>query len=73
MTKIYENTSPIKVGEWPAEQGGGAYIYFTEYTDAPGLENTELRFEFESDNSFEELQELVRQLRDKGFKLVVQK
>ena len=71
--KIYPSKPPLKVGEWPTEQGGKAYIYFEEFIDVPGLEKADIRFEFEKNNSFEEIQDLVSRLKDSGFKFVVQK
>lgn len=70
---VYSANPPLKVGEWPVDQGGKAYIYFEEYVDIPGLENADIRIEFERNNSFEEIQELVSRLKSSGFKFVVQK
>lgn len=70
---LYTSKPPIKVGEWSVEQGGKAYIYFEEYVNIPGLENADIRIEFERNNSFEEISELVSKLNDSGLKFVVQK
>ncbi|WP_226068366.1 hypothetical protein [Dickeya zeae] len=73
MTKVYKVEPPLKIGEWSVEQGGGAYISFEEYVDIPGLEDTDVRIEFKNKNSFEDISEILRILKDAGFRFVVQK
>lgn len=69
---IYSSKPPLKVGEWPTEQGGMAYIYFEEFIDVPGLEKAGIRFEFDKNNTFDEIQDLVSRLKNSGFTFVVQ-
>lgn len=61
------------MGEWSPDQGGGAYIHFEEYIDVPGLEKAYIRIEFDHNNSFQEVRDLVRILNERGFTFVVQK
>jgi len=63
----------LKVGEWSVDQGGKAYIYFEEYVNIPGFENADISIQFNKNNSFEEISELVSKLKGNGFKFVVQK
>ena len=69
----YKSNPPLKVCEWSVEQGGGAYISFEEYVDIPGLENADIRIEFDRAKSLSEITALADQLRDAGFVFVVQK
>ncbi|MBA0190652.1 hypothetical protein [Pectobacterium odoriferum] len=69
MAKVYEAEPPIKIGE----SSKGAYIYFEEYVDIPGLEDADVRIEFKNKNSFEDVSEILRILKDAGFRFVVQK
>lgn len=69
----YTTEPPLKLCEWAEEQGGGAYIAFEEYVDIPGLEDADISFEFKRDNSFEEIRELVSELKRRGFQFVVRK
>ncbi len=71
--KVYSSKPPLKVGEWSVEQGGKAYISFEEFINIPGLERADIRIEFERNNSFEEIRDLVARLKDSGFTFVVQK
>lgn len=71
--KLYTSKPPIKVGEWGTTQGGGAYIYFEEYVDIPGLEQADISIRFERNNSFEEIQSLVSKMKEMGFIFAVQK
>ena len=71
--KVYKNRPSLKVGEWPIDQGGKAYIYFEEFLNIPGLEKANIRIEFERDNSFQEVCALVEILKNSGFTFVVQK
>lgn len=71
--KVYISTPTLKVGESSIEHGGNAYIYFDEYTNVPGLENADIRIEFDRNNSFQEIVDLVAKLKSSGFKFVVQK
>lgn len=70
--KMHKEKPVLKVGEWDREQGGGAYIYFDEKVNIPGLERSSIRFEFETNDSVEEVQKLISLLRNRGFTLVVQ-
>ena len=69
----YYSEPPLKVCEWSVDQGGGAYIAFEEYVDIPGLEKAAIRIEFKQGNSLQEIEDLVRILKKKGFRFVVQK
>jgi hypothetical protein len=69
----YKARPPLKVSEWSKEQGGGAYISFEESVDIPGLENADIRIEFDKNASLSEVIALAKQLRDAGFVFVVQK
>ena len=71
--KLYVAKPPLKVCEWSVEQGGGAYIAFEEFVEIPGLENADIRIEFERAKSLEEVSALAKQLRDAGFVFAVQK
>ena len=71
--KLYKSNPPLKVCEWSAEQGGGAYISFEEYVDIPGLESADIRIEFDKTKSLSQVTALAKQLRDAGFVFVVQK
>ncbi|MBN7764359.1 hypothetical protein [Pectobacterium brasiliense] len=73
MVKVYEAEPPLKIGE--SSKGGNdwAYIYFEEYVDIPGLEDADVRIEFKNKNSFEDVSEILRILKDAGFRFVVQK
>jgi hypothetical protein len=71
--KVYKSKPPLKVGEWPIEHGGKAYISFEEFVNIPGLENADIWIEFEKNNSIEEIVELVSRLKKSGFTFVVQK
>lgn len=71
--KVYKGRPPLKVGEWSIDQGGKAYIYFEEFINIPGLENANIRIEFERNNSFQEVCELAELLKSRGFTFVVQK
>ncbi|MCL1553759.1 hypothetical protein [Xanthomonas nasturtii] len=71
--KPYEERPTLKISEWSIEQGGGAYIEFEEYLDVPGLENADIRIQFDNAKSFDEVSALAKQLRDAGFVFVVQK
>jgi hypothetical protein len=71
--KVYKSKPPLKVGEWSVEQGGRAYISFEEFIDVPGLEKADIRIEFERNNSFQEISDLVKMLKSGGFTFVVQK
>lgn len=71
--KIYKDKPPLKVGEWPVNQGGKAYIYFEEFLNIPGLEKANIRIEFERNNSFREICDLAEILKNSGFTFVVQK
>jgi hypothetical protein len=51
---------PIKACEWDPSQGGGAYIYFHEYIDIPGLKKADISIRFDRGNSYEEIQALVK-------------
>lgn len=70
---VYISKPPLKVGEHSVEQGGKAYIYFEEFIDVPGFEEADIRIEFEKNNSFEEVHDLVKKLKNSGFKFVVRK
>jgi len=70
---LYTSKPPIKTGEWDTTQGGGAYIHFEEYVEIPGLENADITIRFENNNSFEEVQALVKQMKSMGFTFAVQK
>jgi len=71
--KPYKDKPILKVCEWSIEQGGGAYISFEEYINIPGLENTDIRIEFDKAKSLEEVSAIAKQLKDAGFVFVVQK
>lgn len=71
--KVHRERPHLKVSEWSEEQGGGAYIAFEEFVKIPGLENADIRIEFENAKSFDEVSALARQLKDAGFVFVVQK
>ncbi|MCW0435089.1 hypothetical protein [Xanthomonas sacchari] len=71
--RLYKSNPPLKVCEWPVEQGGGAYISFEEYVDIPGLEDSDIRIEFERTKSLAEVTTLANKLREAGFVFVVQK
>jgi hypothetical protein len=74
MSKIlHKARPPLKVSEWSIEQGGGAYISFEEFIAIPGLENADIRIEFDNAKSLEEVSALARQLKEAGFVFVVQK
>ncbi|MGQ5288113.1 hypothetical protein ACULN0_01960 [Pectobacterium actinidiae] len=73
MTKVYKAEPPLKIGEWSAEQGGGAYISFEEYVDIPGLEDADVRIEFKNKKFLDEVSEILHTLKDAGFRFVVQK
>ena len=71
--KIYVSNPHLKIGECPEEQGGKSYIFFEEYINIPGLESADIRIEFERNNSFKEISELLAILKSSGFRFVVQK
>jgi len=71
--QLYKCKPPIRAAEWSIEQGGGAYIYFEEFMSIPGLENADIRIEFDRNNSFTEICDLVSKLKSSGFTFVVRK
>ena len=71
--KVTKCTPILKVGQFDSSQGGGAYIYFDEELGIPGFESTGIRFEFKSDDSFENAQSIAQLLEKNGFQFVVQK
>lgn len=71
--KPYESRPPLKVCEWSVEQGGGAYISFEEAVPVPGLENADIRIQFDRAKSLSEVTALANYLKDAGFVFVVQK
>lgn len=71
--KLYKARPNLKLCEWSTDQGGGAHISFEEYIDIPGLENADIRIEFDRVKSFEEVSALAKLLRDAGLIFVVQK
>ena len=70
--RVTKRTPILKVGEFDSSTGGGAYIYFDEELGIPGFDSSGIRFEFETDNSFENAQAIADMLRSNGFKFVVQ-
>jgi hypothetical protein len=73
MKKLYKTKPPIKAAEWDSTQGGGAYIYFEEYVEVPGLEKAGISIRFERGNSLEEVKELVSKMKSMGFTFAVEK
>lgn len=74
MNKTVHKSKPsLKACEWSAEQGGNAYISFEEYLNIPGLEDADIRIEFDKNNSFDDIRELVAKLKKNGFTFVVQR
>jgi len=73
MKKLYKTKPPIKAAEWDPTQGGGAYIYFEEYVEVPGLEEADISIRFDRGNSLEEVTELVRKMKSMGFTFAVEK
>jgi len=71
--QLYLRKPPIKTAEFGSAQDGGAYIYFEEYVDIPGLEKADISIRFERNNSFDEIQALVSQMRKMGFIFAVEK
>ena len=71
--KLYTTKPPIKVAEWDSTQGGGAYIYFEEYVEIPGLETADISIRFDQNNSLEEVKELVSKMKTMGFTFAVEK
>lgn len=71
--KVYVVKPHLKINERSIEQGDTAYISFEESINIPGLENADIRIEFERNNSLEEISQLVSKLRASGFKFIVQK
>jgi hypothetical protein len=71
--KLYTSKPPIKACEWDTSQGGGAYIYFEEDVEIPGLEKADISICFEKNNSYEEVKALVSQMKSMGFTFAVQK
>lgn len=71
-TKSFRSKPILKIGEFHQEHGSNAYISFDERIDIPGLENSDIRIEFEHNNSFAEISDLLRRLKSYGPILVVQ-
>ena len=72
-SKVYTAKPILKMGEPEPGQDKGAFICFAEYLDIPGLNDADIRIEFESENSYEEIKKLISELNRKGMIFVVEK
>ena len=71
--KVHRCKPVLKIGESAPDQGNVAYIIFDEYVDIPGLENADIRIEFERNNSFAEISDLLSRIESCRPILVVQR
>jgi hypothetical protein len=73
MKKLYKVKPLLKACEFGPVENGGAFISFQEYVQIPGPEKADISIRFERNNSFEEVQELVKLLKARGFTFAVEK
>jgi hypothetical protein len=73
MKKLYKVKPVLKTCEFGSVEDGGAFISFEEYVQIPGIEKADISIRFERNNSFEEVQELVKLLKARGFTFAVEK
>jgi hypothetical protein len=71
--KVFSVAPILGVGEWGAEQGGGAYIQWLEHVSIPGLEHADVRFEFAEPQTVAQVEALIRQMKKMGLRFVVQR
>lgn len=71
--KTYRSQPILRTGEFPTSQGSIAYILFDEHIDIPGLENADIRIEFERNNSYAEISDLLTRIKSCGPIFVVQR
>ncbi|MBA0230948.1 hypothetical protein D7Y54_13815 [Stenotrophomonas maltophilia] len=63
----------LKVCEGDPSLGHTPYIAFEEYLTIPGLEDADIRLEFDNKPSLEEVEDLRRKLKSAGLVFVVQR
>ncbi|HHA2367302.1 TPA: hypothetical protein ACOENC_001950 [Stenotrophomonas maltophilia] len=70
---VYKAAPHLKVCEGNPELGSTPYISFEEYLTIPGLEDADIRLEFDNKPSLEEVEDLRRKLKSAGLVFVVQR
>jgi len=65
--------SHLKVCEGDPPLGHTPYIAFEEYLDIPGLEDADMRLEFENKPLLAEVEDLARRLKRAGLVFVVER
>ncbi len=73
MTTLYRCEPVLKVCEYSVSDGGKAYLRFEEDVDIPGLKGCDVRFEFNRNNSLEDMKNLAAILKNGKFSISVQK